>query len=70
MKDHAHNDFRDRSAGAVIARCIAHVRARITQRERADSRLRFHVRHSDGFDFITPMPSGAALPMARRRKGK
>ena len=68
MKDFANTDFRDHSPAGVIARFVAHVKARLTPRERTDPRLRFHVQvGADGYEYLAPVANGAALPMARRK---
>lgn len=65
MKDFAKNDFRDHSSSAVISRFLAHVRARLTARERRDRGLRFHLRSDgDGYEYIAP------VPMACQNKGR
>lgn len=65
MQDHAHTDFRDRSAAGVISRFLVLVRARLTARERRDRGLRFCLSlNEDGHEYIAP------VPMARQRKGK
>jgi len=58
-------DCRDRSIGACLSRLIARIKARLTHFERRAGTFRVG-RGEDGYDYISPTPSGAD-PMGKRR---